>query len=394
RRHLSNAAVVDVASGYKYYTEVNATTHTSSGNAKGYTYVLDKELNSFGFSWSPRSTITAANCNDTNNSYSSVKFADGYLETNASINQVGEYKFEVIDKTYTSVDSNPAYMTHHTGANYVSASIPDCLASQSLVRSNNPYSTTKYPTTTFLNGCWISSDHNNTDLPSATKSYTEYKSYKLTLHPYKFDLSTVTPLIGPANNTPGNGSYVYMESVANDNNMSVHLNGSVKALGYNGSELSNFVNGCFAKSVDINLTKSDINSTTTAFRARLHTLDTSGNITRTVTSDMNQTNGFLTLMSTDFVKNAKGAVATRLNLNYDRSITTPLNPKAITYQKYSANCSTPASCRFNADNVSTKTTQGSKELNTTIRHYYGHSTTTLDGLSIRHIRMMPEVQAP
>ncbi|MBD3842579.1 MAG: hypothetical protein IE909_11985, partial [Campylobacterales bacterium] len=35
--------------------------------------------------------------------------------------------------------------------------------------------------------------------------------------------------------------------------------------------------------------------------------------------------------------------------------------------------STPASCRFNADNVSTKTTQGSKELNTTIRHYYGRS---------------------
>jgi hypothetical protein len=370
---------LDLAAGYRYKAEVNATTHLDSLPAAGYNATLDVINNDFGYIWNLRTVgINAANCNDTEDHKESVKFSNGYLETNTSIEQVGEYKFTVTDKTWTAVDYVPSNMLHHdTEDNFLPSSVADCYNHPSFpeqhgrVRSNNPY-----PTTDILNGCEIRSDHNNTD------ANLTYSDYNVTFHPYKFDVSSIVPSIGFQNDPVGANSFVYMADISNtdDENMSVHFNGSIFAEGYNNEVLSNFVDGCFAKPLDLNLSSSVVVGVPN-YIYRFKTVANSGSVTLQNTNEAptNATVVSITdINTTGFQKTLEGELKTIFNLNITREVNASVNPQRITYNNYDINCTL---CRFNADGIeynrtipaSGKTAFGRTDLNTTVTYYYGRS---------------------
>ena len=158
-----------------------------------------------------------------------------------------------------------------------------------------------------------------------------------------------------------------------DENMSVHLNGSIIARGYNDASLSNFVDGCFAKPLDINLSRSTV-TLPVDYQYRFKTLANDNSIIRdTNATDLNNLPDPIQTNTADFTKALGGEMKTVLNLNFTREVNATVNPEQVTLLDYDVNCTNPTTdCQFNAD-LTTKNTTASKNLNANVRHYYGRS---------------------
>ena len=172
-----------------------------------------------------------------------------------------------------------------------------------------------------------------------------------------------------------------MADISQDENMSLHLDGMIIAEGADKSRLSNFVDRCYSKDLDLNLTTSDRTHLDSAaqnmtYQSRLHNLDSSSSIIQS--SDLNHTNisqsVFLTIPSSYFQTTARGTIDTQLNLNYFRKNNVSANPKIITFEDYNVTCSNAnVNCQFNADLVNNKTPEGNVTIDNNVTHYYGRT---------------------
>lgn len=350
---------MNLSSGYNYRFDISATGHDGTSLVPGYTRYFNgfSDYNSTMI-WDPQSTKTG--CNDTTNKNLTFYVANGKMQNEErSQSQVGEYRFNITDISWTSVDWQN--LTHHdTTSNGGFLSGNDCITgSNSSTAQSGKY------------GCEISTNHGS-DGGGRT-----YKDHDITYHPYRFDMSAIAPSYGVTNNTVfDENTFIYMSNISQDERMSLHLNGTITALGEDNSTLSNFVNNCYAQPINLTINKSAISSATD-YKYRYHNNDLPANDQN---GTLNNPSGAITLSASDFNKSNGGAINTTLNLNLDRNATAFLNPQEIIFDTYDTNCTTPANCSMSAD-LGTKKAEGSFDLNQTIittnkmkiKHYYGRT---------------------
>ena len=334
----------NLAAGYNYNIEVNATNHYTNVASSGYTKSFVAPDNA-EFIFQP-----TAGCNDDTNRTTPSNFSDGIIDTNVSVDQVGIYTLNMLDTTWTAIDST----NYQTGADFTGS--PDCVVNSSAVNT---------VASGITNGCNISSSHTNIN------AGTVYNHYNATFHPYEFDLTNINASVGLNNIPVTASSFVYMSDMSQDEEMSFHLNGVINAVGYTGSTMSNFVDNCYAKPINLTVNKSlaDSNTVDVDYRYNFQNTDPAINDRN---GSMNGSAGLINLATNDFNKSNSGSVNTILNLNFDRNITTFVNPEELLFSTYDANCTTPANCTMSVD-LTTKSTDGSLDLNKTIKHYYGRS---------------------
>jgi hypothetical protein len=359
--------VLELASGYNYAIEVNATNHVNNVASPGYTRSFSDILltndDYAQYIWEPRLALTTAGCNDNGNMTTTMKFINGVVDTNSSTSQVGEYRLSLQDTLWTTVDNNSSYMTHHTGDYFLASTIRDCAFGSSNVFAVN--ATIDLSTVTALanslTGCNINSSHTNLE------TSVRYNDFNVTSHPYEFNMAGITPSVGLTNTPLGTNSFIYMADMnqTQDNNMSFHLNGTISAVGFDNSVLSNFVDNCYAEPVSLTLTKTVAADNTLDYRYRFYNTDIVANDQN---GSLNLATDMITLNTSDFNGSNNGSVNIRLNLNFDRN-TSVRNPESIKYTTFDSN----ASSTFNADLI-IKTLNGIRDLNnSSIAHYYGRT---------------------
>ncbi len=344
------SAQQNIVAEYDYDIDVNATTYGSSTPAKGYTKSFDgvsSTNDSYGFKWS--SSKDDSVCNDTSDKNASLTFIDGKESNKVSVDQVGEYTLLLRDRTWTTVDSNLSFMTHHIGGYFKPGR--DCKNGSTIVGSEND--------TNNLNGCDISSDY----------AAEHYSDYYLKVLPYRFELGEIAASLGLKDLSVGNNAFVYMSDVtdANDRNMSYHLYGAVKAVGGSGTVMSNFVDGCYAEDLDLDL-ENDYEGSS-AMQYYIDTNDTAiavtvheGNITKNDTDTLMQ--------KAFFAKGGKGKAQIFLRYNIKRAKDTAINPVKVRFGDFNATFHTPPSGNIYAKSGSAYKISGRKNMNDTLYFYY------------------------
>ena len=367
---------LDLAADYKYNIEINATNHYGNDASPGYTKTMNvTAADTAQYIWEPRSAITAGACNDENNKSITMRFVDGAVDRNTSVTQVGEYRLNLKDTTWTTVDSNPFFMTHHNGDSYfMSSGTPDCTPSSTVVPTVG---------TAALNGCNISSSHLNNHYETVSGvlsiKYLQYNDYNVTFHPYTFSINNIFT-IGPSKIAPpATLPYVYMTDINTSvhEQMAVHLDTNITAVGKNSTTaLSNFVAGCFEKPLDISIDKSPTKNTALAYNFRFHDFNSSNALQSTqdingsiAAGNVNDDANLTTKLGT-FFKDLNGKSITQTNLNYSRVKNVAVNPEEITFISYKVHNGDT----FSADLITNHTADGNVSLgNQKIVHYYGRT---------------------
>jgi hypothetical protein len=366
----ATAPILNLAAGYKYNIEINASNHVDNNSSYGYTRSFSHSSSDTAeYTWQPRTTLMTNACNDENNQSLEVYFLNGSADIESNVDQVGDYRLNITDKTWTAVDSDTRYMTHHSNSYY----LHDAAGNIALDCKQNS-SITQLVSSQNLNGCEISSNHTNPE-----NSYV-YNDYNITFHPYKFNTSSSLTL-GLGNSGQGispNGSkpYVYMANIDSDENMSIHLNTTATAQGKNGGALSNFVSGCFAKPIRFEIGKTATRSTTLTYKYRHHDLNSTSSIINGLDISGNIPAGQVTkspvisIPATYFQKDQLGTVTMLTNLNYNRDVNITANPEDINITTLKVDDNNTF---FHANLSATKTAEGNTTLNQRVLHYYGRT---------------------
>ena len=348
----ATAPRLNLSAGYDYKLNITAVAHDSNNPSVGYTRSFDSSytLDTAMYQWETNSSL---NCNDTNDKILTITFGDGRYSGETTINQVGKYTLKLEDTTWTDVDHNTTYMSHHTGSFFKSGS--DCVENSS---------GTVLATALGLNGCNISSNHLNPE-----NNY-QYNDIPVEFRPYKFLVSGITTSVGKNFTSTSSLSplFVYNNDVTKDNNMSLHFKGTIEAKGYNDTSLTNFTDGCYAKPVKITLKKSntthqDVDGNPLKLKARVIAYDQNSTalankvdvIDGGGTSDI-----VLNLPTSYFVKQLNGRIDSYLKVNYDRNITKAAEPKKVRFLTYKVDCQNENECSSNAD-LGTKKPKGEKK---------------------------------
>jgi len=319
--------VSKIAAGYQYKLEINATNFLGNNATLGYSksFLSTDNDNNISLIWIDNPPLT---CNDDNNYSKNFSFYNGHAEGNFSLSQVGKYHLHIIDTTWTDVDHNPAFMTHHVEPYFHNG--PDCNISSSNVQAEDNNTT--------LNGCLISSDHNNTFYSLY------YKDLYVFFEPYKFVIPNFT----------SNG-FKYMANIENNssNIMAVHYNGKIKVLGKDNSILSNYVNGCYANDINISFQGNiDLNDSI-PFKIRFIDYNSSkipqADFTRDINNSINNNFDDLNLSKIFFRKDDNGTMDINISMNYDRNKTIATNPQIVEFDRVNVNCSPISDCQIKAD---------------------------------------------
>ncbi len=372
-----NTERVNVASGYSYRYDINATNHIDNTATPGYTRYFGTGGEDYNITlvWEPVSPKTG--CNDTDSKPQSFNMIDGIVSSDGNLSQVGEYRFNIIDKTWTAVDWDSTKQTHQTGTHFLSGA--ECTPNSSDVPMQANVVGLTGTTLNNLVGCDISSTHDNIE------NSLKYRDYLLTFHPYKFDMSTIEFGIGtlPSTITSGGNGFAYMSDISRDDsmNMSLRATGSIKASGYNNIVNTNFVSNCYAKDLNLsmisdnNLThpqkakyqvrfmdynSSDTNSTNLIYDSNALDIDTS-KLTMKLT----------TIANGNFVKSTAGSLYTVNRLNYDRNVTVPLTPIKAQLSELDVKCILSSECTMQADLSALHKTVGTRAMDFNVTYAYG-----------------------
>ena len=363
----ATAPVIDLAADYDYNLEINASNHLSPSSSYGYTRSFNAASpnDTAEYRWEPRTGVTSGACNDESNRSLSIRFINGEVDANTSEQQVGEYRLHLLDTTWTAVDSDPTFMTHHVSPYFYLAL--DCAQNSSATQLVNAAS---------LNGCNISTTHLN---PTTNE---QYNDFNVTFHPYEFTVvNNVT--LGKGNGGTGVTPpttfkpFVYMNNISDDENMSVHLNTTITARGQkSASPLTNFVTGCFAQPLNVSIGKTATTNPLLRYSYRVHNRDINGTVVPA--NDINQTiaagnvtqNPAFATTSAFFHKNQNGSSQILTNLNYDRDVNVTTNPEDINFTTISVDDNATL---FNADLVNNKYAEGNVSVNQRVLHYYGRT---------------------
>jgi len=373
---------IQLAGGYNYRFDINSTGHDNTQNTPGYTrYFNGGSDYSARFLWDSTLSDTTP-CNDTGNQNIIFYMSNGALvnqERNSS--NVGEYKFNIIDTSWTAVDWDPLRMTHHSSSGFLAGT--DCsTGSTSSVPVGDKY------------GCVISTNH------GSDGNGHFYRDASILFHPYTFDLNgsavgdvPISPSVGLTFNPIGASPYVYYADInkSSDENMSYHISGNIVAVGADDKILSNFVDQCYAVPLKIDINTSnrallDNNGNNVAFVARFHDLNTSGSIVNALDINYSSTAPasvitFSTAQTSSkgyFPKAFSGKANTRINMNYKRAKNITINPKTVSFITYKTEClNAGTDCTFSADMQNNKTTKATRDLNATVpvKFFYGRTHT-------------------
>ena len=365
---------MNIAAGYDYRFDITATGHDGISVVPGYTrYFNGAPDYNASLLWDPQ--VPKTGCNDiTDNPDIPFYVANGIMQNEERMHQeVGEYRLNLIDKSWTAVDwSN---MSHHdTSVSGAFSAGEDCILDST---SSTPIGG-KY-------GCTISTNH------GSDGGGNTYKDHDLTFHPYSFNMGAIIASKGVDDNkTFDANSYIYMSDLSINDDMALHLYGFVSAVGYDNSTLSNFVENCYAKPINLTINKSDI-SGAVAYKSTFNSFNETNTSNLVSTNippptvpwirDMNTSaQSVWTVPVTSFDKNMTGSIHITQNLNFDRNLTIVMNPEELTFSTYDANCTIPANCAMSAD-LKTIATGGYRDLNRTdiantrmtLKHYYGRT---------------------
>ena len=354
---------IDIAAGYKYRLEVNATNHMNNTASAGYNVHLNSLTGtSSGYKWAPKPGQITTGCNDTSDKMFTIKVKNGRSDLNTTIYQVGDYSLVLNDTVWTTIDS--VEQAHHTADPVHFQLGSDCVLNSAVVAKESQFD--------HLTGCEISSNHTNQD------TNVTYMDINVTYNPYQFNITNSVKL-GKGNIVPpvATKPFIYMANLTDDENVSVHLNTKVDAVAKNNpSPLSNFVKDCFAKPLNLKIGKTATTNPVLSYSYLVHNLDNNNSIINA--QDMNGTiaAGQLTdipsfaTAAAFFQKNLNGSMRLLTNLNYDRDINVTTNPEDITFTTISADDNATI---FTADLNTSSYAEGNVSVNQRVLHYYGRT---------------------
>jgi hypothetical protein len=372
-----------VAAGYEYALEINATNHENEAQTPGYhaSYLFDGSNGNrtFKLKWHDVANDNIY-CNDTEDQNKTVTFLNGHAELNITSDQVGKYDLNLYDRLWTRVDWDPIVMTHHAGQHFLTGK--DCVENSSYVPPFLSATGISGDDLTNVSGCDInSSNHLNSDTAA------EYSDLPLRVHPYTFDHANVIPAAGPYTRTLGQ-SFVYINTPeADDKNMSYNMNGTFSAVGYDNGRLSNFVDQCYADDVNMTLfvqyqhadpTDSepflsydliDTNTTDTSIIIRPRPVVSAGEPTYRFSST-----GPLSITQDEqyFVKDMNGSITMDLGYNFKRTYNEEMNPRFIQMDDFNITYVTNPT-GINADLEDNFEIFGNKTLDQNITFLYGRT---------------------
>jgi hypothetical protein len=368
---------VDVSSGYDYRYDINATNHLDNSATLGYTRYFGTGGQDYNITlvWEP--TTAKTGCNDVQSKAQSFNLIDGTVSADGDLSQVGEYRLNIIDKTWTAVDWDSTKQTHQTGSHFLSGA--ECVLNSSDVPLQASVVSLVGTKLDNLVGCDISSTHDNIE------NGLKYRDYLLTFHPYKFDMSTIGFGTGiqPTAIASGGKGFAYMSKISRDDsmNMSLRATGSIKAVGYNNLSNTNFVKNCYAK--DLNLSMKSDNNLTHPQKAKYQVRFMDYNTTdanvknliydnKAIDIDTSKLTMKLTSISDgNFTKSTKGSLYTVSRFNYDRNETIPLTPVTAQLSELDVQCITAAECTMQAGLSATHQALGAKAMDFNVTYAYG-----------------------
>jgi len=323
----NNPTTKNLVSGYNYPIEINATRYNSNALAEGYTNINANEtiipnsdlslVKATGNLLALAFNGNTVTCNDTTHRQSRTSVL--LTGTNSARDMlrrdnVGTYDLWMADNIWTRVDWDTTIKPQFPGF----TGLADCITDSS-VSDNEKV------------GCTTSSD----------KGTENFGNIPIHFVPYSINVSNLA--IG---NLPRNGAinWLYMSDLRQTPAMAVDLNGTISAANYNDSITTNFVNGCEAQNINIQL---DFNSSSSdimiAENLSDHTqenvqlgyrLETNndGNYTY---GDVNKTS-LIFVSKTKFLKDNNGTSSLQILYNIPKIWDKVLNPVLILYKKLKA----------------------------------------------------------
>jgi len=365
----------NLAAGYDYRYDINATSHTSTNAVPGYTRVYNTPSVDHNITYYWRGVST---CNDTNDKNPYIGLKNGLAVNNQNrSNNVGVYELQMRDSKWTAVDQAP---DHHTG-NPSHFNLDDCTRNQSFV----PALLTPLNNTNI--GCTVSSKHTNVDEASHI-----YNDYDVTVRPYRFNVSNMIFAKGFLPEVPidDTNAYIYMNSIdtnTDDLDMSARYTGLLRVEGADGNLTSNFVSGCYAQNLYLDVL-SDLLPAQPTFNYRLRERNITGptepqtGLFGVINDQIRGTDsGTGTLVTqivfpTNRMLPSMGAISNlELHLNFDRNTTTAFNPISLNINDLNTTCVTPANCQSMANLSSTYTPYGTVNKGQNVTFLYGRQHT-------------------
>jgi len=318
----TTTAAASVAADYNYSIRLTATQYGTDTAARKYIQayrnafpagLIDENSTNVGIvSQFPAGYV----CNNIENRSYGTIFWDGSAKTILTHNDVGDYRLLVRDSEWTKVD-NPGRWGQ------------DCI---------------NYPDTGYKDipsegkvGCIISSDYDS--------SHTDIL---LSFKPYMFDIESIE-LSAP------NSTFIYMNTLTDDYNMSIRIKGPVIAKGKNGTVLSNFSNQCYAKDINLTFMRSlspQESMLSAPSLLRYYDVDTND----TNTTDINDVDK---IASSRFTS---GTSSADLAINIDRTTGRAVNPIELNITEIRVGCSNLSDCETFADQISDHNAEGNLTL--------------------------------
>jgi hypothetical protein len=342
-----------LAASYDYQLAIAATLYGSDSPAEGYVQsyaaapaavmAIDENLDTAA-SMINQFTGNGA-CNDIN----SEKFPFSFWQGAASNSQVktrnvGDYKFHMLDSEWTAVD-NPGRWG--SGCTALTAAVP----------------------ATGMVGCNVSSnmDASHTDIFISSRAY----NFDISAMQFQKGSLTAGININPAN------AYTYQNNISNntdDLNMAVRYTGRLRAVGQDDASLSNYVQGCYAQDINLDVDTSNLPAAP-IFSYRLREKDAANALINDTIRGNNggatTLNDLITLPGANFQKSLAGEAELELNVNFNRAVNTAINPVVLTYNNLRTDCTTAANCQSNADGSAAHDPIGNLATNQPVVHLYG-----------------------
>lgn len=370
----SASTPINLVAGYPYRIDINATSFTDEFPVKGYTRIFnssDQRKRAY-MQWDPRTiSVAQANtyCNTPSDNNMSFRIIDGtntnpnplnkWIDRHDALDNVGEYIFKVIDKKWTKYDWDENLTQHHYNNHFISDS-KDCIEDSNEI---NPIGNKV--------GCDTSSVYAN-----------EYKKMYIRAYPYTFDVTSLSYGARPSNDS-NNNTWVYMNTLDQtqypngvDDNMSYNIQGTFTAAGYDNAPLSNYVDQCYAESVDMHLVANFLSNQTEAPQMKYDLFDYNNtNYTNHNTSDISYSTtqyAAITQPNSNFVKELNGSINMDLGYNFVHPYNIPSNPVYLEIKDFNISKSVQPSTLF-VKGVNDYKIYGNMDIDKNVTFIYGRA---------------------
>ncbi len=349
RTNTDTNVTVKLAAEYNYLMDINATNHLDNNSTAGYRRTFQE--NSTDALLLLRWTGLSTGCNDINNTSYNFEVTNG-ATTNVGLSKtnVGYYTLDMNDTNWTFVDQGTPL--HHTTANNFIVNTQDCRSNSSIVDDDN---------VTLANqarnvGCVISSSHTvDTRYSGRNPLVTPnvYQDFNISFHPYRLSVDQLIMSHGPDLDTDFNATangeevFIYLSERDDEDNMSLNAIGSISAVGFGGTVLSNYVGTCYAEDLNLTLQTALPGCDDNFFGYHLQNFDENGS---DVAKNIRLSGLSIELDDNNFTKELNGTMNIQINYNYDKNATNlTMNPKRLNIAGLLVDCNVSANCIISAN---------------------------------------------